>query len=204
MYFVEGNIGSGKSTFLKKLGEVIDRQVVLEPVDEWTKVRNLNGKNILEEFYEDPKRNAFLFQSIAFRSRIRNISDLKDCLVERSIFTDRMIFAETCLEDGYLNSIEWNDYCEWFDWIVKHFNVNPSGFIYLRTNPRVSYERIQKRQRSGESSISFDYLKKLHQKHDMWLLEEKNVLVLDVTEGFEDNPEVFGAMVEKVRRFIES
>ena len=62
MYFVEGNIGSGKSTFLKKLST--EFKVVQEPVDEWSKMKNASsGKNILEEFYEDPKRNAYLLGS---------------------------------------------------------------------------------------------------------------------------------------------
>ena len=55
MYFVEGNIGSGKSTFLKKLSS--EFKVVQEQVDEWSKMKNANGKNILEEFYEDPERS---------------------------------------------------------------------------------------------------------------------------------------------------
>ena len=203
MYFVEGNIGSGKSTFLKKLST--EFKVVQEPVDEWSKIRNDNGKNILEEFYEDPQRNAYLFQSIAFRSRIRNITDLdEDAIVERSIYTDRMVFAEVCKEDGNINEIEWNDYTEWFDFIVKHIGFKPRGYIYLRTNPERSHERINKRNRSGESNISLEYLKKLHRKHDNWLIDESNVLVLDVTEDFESNPEHLDKMIQKVRDFVKS
>ena len=48
MIFIEGNIGTGKSTFLTKLST--EFKVILEPVDEWTKTRNANGKNLLEEF----------------------------------------------------------------------------------------------------------------------------------------------------------
>jgi deoxyadenosine/deoxycytidine kinase len=202
MYFVEGNIGSGKSTFLKKLSS--EFKVVQEPVDEWSKMRNANGKNILEEFYEDPERNAYLFQSIAFRSRVKNITDLdENVIVERSIYTDRMVFAEVCKEDGNINEIEWNDYTEWFDFVVKHIGFKPKGFIYLRTDPEKSYERINKRNRSGESNISIDYLKKLHKRHDKWLVNEDNVLVLDVTEEFESNPELLEKMVQKVRDFVK-
>ncbi len=208
MYFVEGNIGSGKSTFLKKLST--EFKVVQEPVDEWSKMRNANGKNILEEFYEDPERNAYLFQSIAFRSRVKNITGLNEsAIVERSIYTDRMVFAEVCKEDGNINEIEWNDYTEWFDFVVKHIGFKPKGFIYLRTDPEKSYERINKRNRSGESNISIDYLKKLHTRHDKWLCPESSrvatvpVLVLDVTEEFESNPEHLEKMLQKVRDFVK-
>lgn len=200
MYFVEGNIGSGKSTFLKKLST--EFKVVQEPVDEWSKMKNANGKNILEEFYEDPVRNAYLFQSIAFRSRVKNITDLdENAIVERSIYTDRMVFAEVAKEDGNINEIEWNDYTEWFDFIVKHIGFKPKGFIYLRTEPEKSHERITKRNRLGESNISLDYLRKLHERHDKWLLDEANVLILDVTEEFESNPE---HLVQKVRDFVRA
>jgi deoxyadenosine/deoxycytidine kinase len=205
MYFVEGNIGSGKSTFLKKLST--EFKVVQEPVDEWSKMKNASsGKNILEEFYEDPKRNAYLFQSIAFRSRVKNIADLKDddnVIIERSIYTDRMVFAEVCKEDGNINDIEWTDYKEWFDFVVKHIDFKPKGFIYLRTEPEKSHERITKRNRLGESSITPEYLRKLHQRHDMWLMDEHNVLVLDVTEDFESNPEFLERMIQKVRDFVK-
>ena len=205
MYFVEGNIGSGKSTFLKKLSS--EFKVVQEPVDEWSKMKNdRNGKNILEEFYEDPERNAYLFQSIAFRSRVKNIADLKDetVIIERSIYTDRMVFAEVCKEDGNINEIEWNDYTSWFDFVVKHIGFKPKGFIYLRTEPEKSHARVTKRNRSGESNISLDYLRKLHQRHDKWLIDENNVLVLDVTEDFESNPEHLEKMIQKVRDFVKA
>jgi deoxyadenosine/deoxycytidine kinase len=211
MYFVEGNIGSGKSTFLKKLST--EFKVVQEPVDEWSKMKNASsGKNILEEFYEDPKRNAYLFQSIAFRSRVKNITDIDadNVIVERSIYTDRMVFAEVCKEDGNINEIESNDYTEWFDFVVKHIGFKPKGFIYLRTDPEKSHERITKRNRSGESNISLEYLRKLHHRHDKWLCPESSrdatvpVLVLDVSEEFETNPEHLERMIQKVRDFVRA
>ena len=54
---VEGNIGSGKSTYLKhftKEAKLSDNvEVVMEPVEKW---RNLNTHNLLQMMYEDPCR----------------------------------------------------------------------------------------------------------------------------------------------------
>jgi deoxyadenosine/deoxycytidine kinase len=199
MIFVEGNIGTGKSTFLNKLSK--DFKVILEPVDEWTSMKNANGKNLLEEFYTEPARNAYLFQSIAFRSRMKNIVNQETCLIERSVYTDRNVFAKTCREDGLIRDIEWNDYTGWFDWLTNIFDIKPHGFIYLRCSPEISYERIQKRKRSGEETISYEYLKKLHKKHDDWLLYEdpSKVLILDVDEEFENNPEKLQDMINTVK-----
>ena len=202
MFFIEGNVGTGKSTFLQKLKEV-GLDVIFEPVDIWTSIKNDNGKTLLEEFYNDQKRYAYTFQSIAFRTRVQNIENSKvNTVIERSIFTDRNVFAKTCYENGMMNEIEWNDYTSWFDWLATSFSINPKGYIYLRASPDISYDRIKKRSRSGEETIPFDYLNELHKKHENWLLDEPNVLILDVNEDFENNSEKLNDMIEKVLKFI--
>lgn len=59
---VEGNIGSGKSTFLKFLSQTLPNtiNVFYEPVEQW---RNLNGHNLFELMYRDPSRWSFAFQT---------------------------------------------------------------------------------------------------------------------------------------------
>ena len=206
MYFIEGNVGTGKSTFLKKLQESTDVHIILEPVDEWVNMKNkTSGKNLLEEFYSNQERWSYTFQSIAFRTRINNLLKApkdKTSVIERSVFTDRNVFAKTCYENSKMCDIEWEDYISWFDWLTTSFDVNPSGYIYLRANPEVSHERVKIRNRGGEECIPLDYLKTLHQKHDEWLLNEKNVLVLDVNEDFENNSTKLDEMILKVKSFI--
>ena len=52
---VEGNIGSGKSTYLRHFTKFSDNvEVVMEPVEKW---RNLNSHNLLQMMYEDPCRS---------------------------------------------------------------------------------------------------------------------------------------------------
>ena len=202
MFFLEGNVGTGKSTFLNHL-EKTNLSVIYEPVSEWTDMTNSNGKNLLEEFYGNQKRWAYTFQSIAFRTRIKN---LKNCgpntIVERSIFTDKNVFAKTCHECNNMTEIEWSDYNSWFNWLADEFAVKPKGYIYLRAKPEVSYERIKKRSRSGEETIPFEYLNELNKKHDDWLMDEPNVLVLDVNDDFEKNDKLLLEMIEIVTKFI--
>ena len=202
MFFIEGNVGTGKSTLLKIL-ENGGNKVIYEPVNEWNNLINKNGKNLLEEFYGDQERYAYVFQSIAFRTRIKNLINCEpDTFVERSIFTDRNIFAKTCYESGKMNDIEWADYTSWFDWLTETFQIKPKGYIYLRAKPEVSYERIKNRNRSGEDTIPFDYLKELHNKHEKWLMEEPNVLVLDVNDDFENDDLKISELCTKIVEFI--
>lgn len=191
MYFVEGNIGCGKSSFLREL-EKLHVPILQEPVDVWARTRNENGKNILEEFYSDPTRNAYLFQSIAFRSRVDAMSKLTQpkTVVERSVFTDRNIFAATARADGHMSNIEWDDYVKWFDWVIDKC-PKPEKFVYLRAEPETCMERIGHRARSGESTITLEYIQKLHERHDTWLLNEPNVLVIDATEPLENSIKKF-------------
>jgi len=202
MFFIEGNVGTGKSTLLKIL-ENGGNKVIYEPVNEWNNLINKNGKNLLEEFYGDQERYAYVFQSIAFRTRIKNLINCEpDTFVERSIFTDRNVFAKTCYESGKMNDIEWADYTSWFDWLTETFQIKPKGYIYLRAKPEVSYERIKNRNRSGEEAISFEYLKELHNKHENWLMDEPNVLVLDVNDDFENDDLKISELCTKIVEFI--
>ena len=49
-FIVEGNIGAGKSTFLKIIQKHLDVQVVFEPHEKWQKV--IDGQNLLDKFYK--------------------------------------------------------------------------------------------------------------------------------------------------------
>ena len=58
---VEGNIGSGKTTFIKSFEKYQDKvEICSEPVEKW---RNMHGHNLLEKMYQDPKRWSLLFQT---------------------------------------------------------------------------------------------------------------------------------------------
>ena len=181
---IEGNIGSGKSTlveYLKSLGNYI---FVDEPVNEWLSIKDKDGSNALECFYNNQKENAFCFQILAYITRLKKLMDkLKEhpsnviIITERSIETDRNVFAKMLYEDGFLSSIEWETYNYWFNTFKDVSTVNL--IIYIKTSPEKCLERINKRNRIEESSIKLDYLIKCNKYHDDWLYDNNNIITID-------------------------
>lgn len=196
---VEGNIGAGKSTFLRLLQNHFSAQFIFEPHEEW---QNVGGHNLLDKFYTDKERWAYTFQSYAFITRMRadEEGDKKSShpvhILERSIYSDRYCFAKNCFEMGVMSALEWKLYQEWFEWLIESKQYRPDGFIYLQTDPEVCFERMITRNRSEESAVSIEYLKMIHQKHEDWLVTKKNiptylqgvpVLTLECNTDFENN-----------------
>merc|ERR1712027_165757 len=67
--FVEGNVGSGKSTTLKYFSNRTDVDIVFEPVAQW---QNFSGTNFLKLFFEDPKRWTGAFTQLNSLTRYVN------------------------------------------------------------------------------------------------------------------------------------
>lgn len=86
---IEGNIGSGKTTYLKYFEKFNDVCLLTEPVEKW---RNVNGVNLLELMYRDPKKWAMPFQSYVTLTMLQSHTaptDKKLKIMERSIFSAR-------------------------------------------------------------------------------------------------------------------
>ena len=202
--YVEANIGSGKTTFLNLLEE--DYNTIKEPLDEWLKLTD-GEENILDKFYKDADRWAYTFQMETFMSRIQSIkkNEIKGInIIERSIYTDMNCFASLAHYNGHIQELEWKLYNKWFNWLDNSFDVKADGYIYIRTDPQISYNRIAKRSRTEESSIPFKYLEQVHQKHQQWLNSTKTpVLILDGNQEFESNNVIINTWKEDINKFIE-
>lgn len=173
---LDGNIGAGKTTLLQKLKDIRNVKIIEEPVNIWEQFHSGN-KNILQHFYEDTKRWAYTFQNAAILTRILHVEKvIKEnpgydfYVTERSILTDKNVFAKMLHEDELLNDMEMQLYNMWFDNYGNTLRV--SGILWLDTNVSTCVERIKKRGRSGEENISREYLEKLHYSHETWLNHE--------------------------------
>jgi deoxyadenosine/deoxycytidine kinase len=215
MFIVEGNIGAGKTTFLSLLKKHRPEYYVsLEPLHHWFSDKEAS---LLHNFYKDPYRWSYTMESVAMVSRVREyVKDITNTtehplIVERSVYSGHYGFALNGYLQGYMTDVEWSAYEKLFNYLVIEKCKQPTGFIYLRLDPAIAYERVQKRNRSGESSISLDYLKQLHERHEELLIHHSvasfltsPVLILDCSTEFENDTHLFNRHLESVDAFIRN
>lgn len=216
---IEGNIGVGKTTFLSLMKEAlgVPFELVPEPVAEWqdfkeTDPSNPNQLNILEMFYKDPKRYAYLFQTLCLGSRAKGMMNLKKKLkedtnprlyiFERSIECDKEVFARNFIITKTFTEPEWLLYNEYYEVVSKKFAMPMNGIIYLRADNRVCYERCKKRARNEEECIGVDYLEELDQRHEEWLRNKPNVLIIDAEEDYIGDIKVRGRVIKDIRDWL--
>jgi deoxyadenosine/deoxycytidine kinase len=192
---LDGLIGSGKSTLLAEIAAARpDWEVVPEPVGEWTRLRNGDGpgsKSLLELFYEDKRRWAYTFQNCAILTRLRGIRAAVEraraagrqvVVTERSVLTDRYVFASMLRSAGDIDELEWQLYLTWYETFATGLPVR--GIVHLTTGVGMSAGRIVKRGREGEDHIPLDYLAALDAQHRHWLTEtDLPVLRLSTEDG---------------------
>ena len=184
---IEGNVGAGKSTLLKKLKDSYPEfNYVPEPVDTWMGVKDKNDNNILKLFYSDFKRWSYTFQNFAFITRtlimeesIKNKKDSNIFISERSVFTDKNVFAKMLFDDNLMSELEYTIYNFWFNKYSKENNVD--AYIYVTTDVDLSAQRIKMRNREGEK-IEKSYLQRLDDYHCNWLSKESKLVLYYDTE----------------------
>lgn len=195
--YIEGNVGVGKSTFLSFLQKHSQADVFFEPSDLW---QNINGYNLLQQFFLDQKRWAYTLQSYIVQTRIDQFKQIEmsshACLVERSIYSGRYCFAQVAYDLGFMNGLEWSLYTILWQREAENLVNMPAGFIYLRTPVDICYQRIMQRGRMEEQPITLDYLQRLEQQYENWFIHGQGVdsrllqvpvLVLDFSENIIDN-----------------
>jgi deoxyadenosine/deoxycytidine kinase len=88
-------------------------------------------------------------------------------LCERSVHTDRHVFVEMLCQDGTMSAAEKAFYETAYDYYVSHaYPGNEAGVIYLRATPERCAEQMRRRDRSEESAVPVDYLRRLVERHD--------------------------------------
>lgn len=204
MISIEGNIGSGKSTFVEELKRNIHNERVCfleEPVDIWNTIVDKDGITMLENYYKDSKKYAFSFQMMAYISRLSILkkaieSDKYDVIItERSLYTDKHVFCQMLYDNKLIEHLEFMIYNKWFE----EFNIiQDIQYVYLKTDPQVSYDRVLKRSRVGET-IPLAYLENCSNYHDKWLSCKD---VLWINANIENTSETVNEWIKLIREIL--
>lgn len=219
IFSIEGNIGGGKSTLLEALRKYFkNNEYVLfvdEPVKAWEKIKDNEGNTMLKKFYADQKKYAFPFQMMAYVSRLSMLRDtIKSVslypekqfiiITERSLFTDKYVFAKMLYDQGQIEDVCFQIYQTWFDEFAKDFpNIHT---VYVQTDPQICYDRIHLRAREGEEIIPLSYLSECHNYHEEFLDEKNgivsNKIVLDGNVNIYENEKILEEWLNKINIFI--
>jgi deoxyadenosine/deoxycytidine kinase len=78
---------------------------------------------------------------------------------ERSLLSDRYIFASIMRDMDILSELEHEAYLQCYTSMTAINKIaKVEGVVYVHCDPKTCSERIKKRARSGESEIPLDYL----------------------------------------------
>jgi len=160
---VAGNIGVGKTTLTRLLGERLGWKTFYEQVVD---------NPYLGDFYGDMRRWSFSLQIYFFTHRFRMFQQMMaegiSCIQDRTIYEDLEVFARTLNRQGFLDDRDYRNYRDLFGTMIA-FLPAPHLIIYRRASPQFLLERIRARGRGFEQGITLEYLQGLHQAYEEWV-----------------------------------
>jgi deoxyadenosine/deoxycytidine kinase len=210
---IEGNIGSGKSTLLSNLKERLknNSNVVFlkEPVEEWETIQDANGNTMLQKFYGNQEKYSFPFQMMAYISRLATFKQaVKEnpnatiFITERSLDTDKYVFAQMLFDDNKIEDVNFQIYKKWFETFALDYPI--TGIIYVKTCPTICHDRIVKRSRTGEDSIPLEYLENCNKYHEMMMTAMTSSPTLELNGDIDiyENTDILEEWLTMVTDFI--
>ena len=194
-FAIAGNIGAGKTS----LAELLSKHYKWEPHFE-----DVIDNPYLDDFYVHMERWSFNLQVYFLNSRFRQLMSFngseKNVVQDRTVYEDAYIFAPNLHAMGLMNQRDFNNYLSLFE-LMESMIKAPELLIYLRSSIPNLVNKIHKRGREYENSISIEYLSRLNERYEAWVstYDKGKLLVIDVDNlDFVHNKEDLGFIIEKV------
>ena len=205
IFSIEGNIGSGKTTIIHHLQEIYGDQVVLveEPVKDW---QNLKGENLLKKKNDDLNRWGYSFEAYVLITKMNELtkvafSDKKIILIERCMLTDK-VFFDLNVENGFSNPMEEAMFKNLYEFLSNNVYPKLSGIIYLDTPVEECINRMIKRGRKAEKSLTKEYLTQLDNNFKK-VIKESGIPYLKLN-GVYDLKNDLSKVQQELMNFIQS
>ena len=129
-----------------------------------------------------PLSCSYISRLVSIKKAVESVGTDENCIIicERSVHTDRHVFAKMLYDDGKIEDINFEIYLRWFDEFVNDYPIE--AIIYIPTPPKLCSERVKIRNRPGED-ISIEYLECCHKYHVDWL-EKSTCKILTIDPYF--------------------
>lgn len=191
---VEGPIGAGKTSLVKRLADHAEAQTLLEKPQD---------NPFLARFYEDPARYALPTQLFFLFQRINEVR----ALVQMDLFRTRTISDYLFEKDALFARLNLSDdehtlYQSIYQSLAPQAPV-PDLVIYLQASTNALIERVQRRGHRYERAIQGDYLTRLADSYGEFFHHYQAAPVLVVNSerlNFVDNEDDFRLLLDRIGR----
>jgi deoxyguanosine kinase len=191
---IEGPLGVGKTSLALKLAEKLDAEALLEDAEE---------NPFLRKFYQDPKKYSFQAQIFFLLRRYQRALDITQMdLFKRTMISDYLFDKDRIFARANLDDDEFWLYEQLFQLLRKRITP-PDLVIFLQATTDVLVERIRKRDRKYERSISSKYLEEINQAFNDFFFHysDSPLLVINASRiDFVNVPEDFEDLVAQIKR----
>ena len=192
---IAGNIGAGKTSLTELLAQHYKWEAHFEEVID---------NPYLDDFYNHMERWSFNLQIFFLKSRFAQLiaihEEKKNVIQDRTIYEDAHIFAPNLHAMGLMTKRDFDNYISLFE-MMENLIQGPDVMVYLRSTVPNLVNKIQKRGRSYENSISIDYLSRLNERYEAWIskYDKSKLLIIDVDSlDFVNNKEDLGLIIERL------
>jgi deoxyadenosine/deoxycytidine kinase len=189
---VEGPIGVGKTSLAQRLAEHIGADALLEKPQD---------NPFLARFYQDPQRHAMSTQLFFLFQRINELRDQAQMdLFNTRTVSDYLFEKDALFARLNLSEDEYKLYQNIYQSLAPQAPT-PDLVIYLQASTDTLIERVQRRGRNYERSVSNDYLNRLGNSYGEFFhhYEEAPLMMVNSENlNFVDNDDDFKLLLERL------
>ena len=194
---IAGNIGAGKTSLTKQLSKSLKYKPYYEDVI---------ANPYLDDFYNHMERWSFNLQIYFLNSRFKQLVTIdkvnENVIQDRTIYEDAFIFAPNLNSMGLMTQRDYDNYLSLFDTMLNLVKP-PDLLVYLQSSIPNLVNKIHKRGRDYEKTISIEYLSRLNERYEAWITNYNsgNLLKVNVDDlDFVENKTDYETILELIKK----
>ena len=196
---IAGNIGAGKTSLTKQLSKSLKYKPYYEDVI---------ANPYLDDFYNHMERWSFNLQIYFLNSRFKQLVAIdkgkENVIQDRTIYEDAFIFAPNLNAMGLMTQRDYDNYLSLFDTMINLVKP-PDLLVYLQSSIPNLVNKIHKRGRDYEKTISIEYLSRLNERYEAWITNYNSGKLLKINVDdldFVENKADYETILELIKKEI--
>ena len=194
---IAGNIGAGKTSLTKQLSKSLKYKPYYEDVI---------ANPYLDDFYNHMERWSFNLQIYFLNSRFKQLVSIdkgkENVIQDRTIYEDAFIFAPNLNAMGLMTQRDYENYLSLFDTMINLVKP-PDLLVYLQSSIPNLVNKIHKRGRDYEKTISIEYLSRLNERYEAWITNYNSGKLLKINVDdldFVENKADYETILELIKK----